>query len=201
MAMIDSGLGWKCDSDYYVSAADTVLNQYDVSGFPLVKANTGAAMCAVIMYSRGQVYIVSTVETNVAIHLSVSSNNYPIYSTTYNGKTWYISTSALMNSTYTGSRPRIDPSDVPNFGRGELTNDQTRQAIVKAIVEAANTEFYKVIPSTDYVKAFVEGVEAETATRVNANKASIGTLSSLTTTDKSSLVAAINEINARLNGQ
>lgn len=198
MAMIDSGLGWSCDDEYYVSVADTVLRPYQAVSQALIKTNTGAAMCAVAKPTRYEfygVYIISTVESNVAVHNGSAADN-PIYSTIYNGKTWYISTDNISNF---GSNLTDFPTIVSDDF--DIYTDAGRQAIVQAITEAANIEFYKIIPSTDYVKTFVEGVEAETATRVNANKANIGTLSSLTTTDKSSLVAAINEINARLNGQ
>ena len=193
MAMIDSGLGWKCDGDYYVSAADTVLRPYQAISPALVKTNDGAAMCAVIKaprYESYNLYIVSTVEGNVAVHNGSAADN-PIYSTTYSGKTWYIS---MDNISGFGSNFTDFPTVVDVNENCDRNTDAGRQAIVQAITGAANVEFYSIIPSTDYVRAFVEGVEAETATRVNANKASIGTLSSLTTTDKSSLVAAINEI-------
>jgi hypothetical protein len=193
MAMIDSGLGWTCDSDYYVSAAGTTLKP------PLIKTNNGGAMCAIVKWVRSGwfdfycAYIVSTVEDNVAVHNGTEADK-TIYSTTYGGRTWYISCGNNDSSVYSGTLPIIDASEIPGYWAYLPDN---AQAIVQAITEAASIEFYKIIPSTDYVKAFVEGVEAETATRVNANKASIGTLSTLTTTAKNSAVSAINEVNTK----
>lgn len=49
-------------------------------------------------------------------------------------------------------------------------------------------------------EAQVDALSAAVATAVNARKAAIGTLASLTTTDKSSLVAAVNEVKASVGG-
>lgn len=196
MVRIDSGLGWTCDSDYYVESAGALVT------YPngvLNKTTTGGA---IIGYIKNQlewccVQMVST-DPDYCAMSSTNGSCTIVYQGSYlvDGVTWYHT--GMYNNT--ASYNAIAYMEGYNFITN-TTASTTNIQVVEAMLTAANVEFKKIIPSTDYVKAFVEGVEAETATRVNANKASIGTLSSLTTTDKSSLVAAINEINARLNGQ
>ena len=189
MAAINSGIGWMCDSNYSVATAGTDLTtdgKYE-------KHYDGAAICAEIkhpIYDSYRVYLMSTDETFAKVLWRETSDEYEV-SITVDGVLWYISYASSGVSERASNFPLI----IADTGNG-FNDDEGKTAIVNAIKNAANVEFYSNIPSVNYVKAFVEGVEAETKTRVNANKANIGTLSNLTTTVKTDAVSAINEINS-----
>lgn len=194
MATIDSGLGWSCDSNYYCDDTTTtvIYNGASVAH----KLNAGGAI-VVRTYRQNGYYHCAVLSTDQNYAMTDNSGNSLVH-TAYNGhidfagQTWhlYIQGSGV---TYTsGDFPTViiqNQEQIEEPGYMPLT--------MQAILEAAGVQSSAVeIPSTEYVKAFVEGVEAETATRVNANKASIGTLSNLTTIEKTSLVGAVNELNS-----
>lgn len=190
MATIDSGLGWTCNSDYYVDTAG-LLGNYD--GQTASKTNAGAAFCVNYRYADGTnptgygAMVVSTNVDNVAVAGTLNTDN---YNYTIDGVTWYwtgIYHIPIASSPVLADYPVMEIA---------LTPQMTTEQQMRTILQAANVQRVNSIASTDYVKAFVEGVEAETATRVNANKASIGALSNLTTTEKTSLVGAVNELNS-----
>lgn len=192
MATIDSGLGWTCNSDYYCDDTTTIITTNSGYGY---KIAAGGAIVANVVTSGGynDGAIMSTVEDYAKTTSGdTRTNTYYNGSITYGGLTWYLYIQGSGITSPSNAFPTVQMAageSVANPGYMPLT--------MQAILEAAGVQSSAVeIPSTEYVKAFVEGVEAETATRVNANKASIGTLSNLTTTEKTSLVGAVNELNS-----
>lgn len=163
MSTIDSGLGWSCDSDYYVDTTG-ILGTY--GGHTISKTNAGAAFCANYKYNDGvnpMVYgavIFSTVADYVAAagNMGTESGQYTI-----DGVTWYktnIYNVPAATSTMLTDYPLVETTITP-----QMTVEQQ----YRLFLQAANVQpTAKKIPTTDYVKAFVEGVEAETAERVNA---------------------------------
>lgn len=163
MSVIDSGLGWKCDSDYFVNEADAELAI--VSTDTAIKALQGAAITAQITNGNStQLFLISTVENNAKLKMNSSLRT--VYSVSVGGETWYISLS-YMSSSVTSDYPLITAS------KGESLNDTTTENLAKIIAEiteAADVVFAKKVPTVDYIHQYVEGVEAETVNRVNAVK-------------------------------
>lgn len=163
MSTIDSGLGWSCDSDYYVDTAG-ILGTY--GGHTISKTNAGAAFCANYKYNDGvnpMIYgavIFSTVADYVAAtgNMGTESGQYTI-----DGVTWYktnIYNVPAATSTMLTDYPLVETI---------ITPQMTAEQQYRLFLQAANVQpTAKKIPTTDYVKDFVEGVEAETASRVNA---------------------------------
>lgn len=163
MSVIDSGLGWKCDSDYFVNEADAELAI--ISTDTAYKALQGAAITAQITNGNStQLFLISTVENNAKLKMNSSLRT--VYSVSVGGEMWYISLS-YMSSSVTSDYPLITAS------KGETLNDTTQENLAKIITEiteAADVVFAKKIPTVDYIHQYVEGVEAETVNRVNAVK-------------------------------
>ena len=165
MSTIDSGLGWSCDSDYYVSDASTFIGT-DRMGNTYTKTNTGAAIVGKMHWSkddRMNILVISTVQGNAAITM-IDSDVYK-GSYTINGVTWY-----LYMMTY--DNLNTDPNPALEWITGEpfspYISDHCPENI-SALLTAANVQPTAMpIPTTNWVKTFVEGVEAETAVRVNA---------------------------------
>ena len=163
MSVINSGLGWKCDSDYFVAEADAELAI--VSTDTAYKALQGAAITAQITNGNStQLFLISTVENNAKLKMNSSLRT--VYSVSVGGETWYISMS-YMSGSVTSDYPLITAS------KGETLNDTTPEnlaKIISEIAEAADVVFAKKIPTVDYIHQYVEGVEDETVNRVNAIK-------------------------------
>lgn len=164
MSVINSGLGWKCNSDYFVNEADAelaIIGSSDVA----YKALQGAAITAQITNGNStQLFLISTVENNAKLKMNSSLRS--VYSVSVGGEMWYISLS-YMSGSVTSDYPLITAS------KGESLNNKTPENLAKIITEiteAAEVAFAKKIPTVDYIHQYVEGVEAETATRVNAVK-------------------------------
>lgn len=194
MATIDSGLGWTCDSEYYCGDTTTVVVRH---GFTEAhKATAGGAIAVNVLLTNGwwSCAVLSTVQSYAQTDNSDNSYVHTAYngSITYDGLTWHMYIQGSGNGSAQTSFPEV------RVNNGETIAEPGYMPLtIQAILEAAGVQSTAVkIPSTEYVKAFVEGVEAETATRVNANKTSIGTLSNLTTTTKTDTVSAINEVNS-----
>lgn len=159
---VDSGLGWSCDSDYYVDTTG-VLGTY--GGHTVSKTNAGAAFCVNYKYKDGAnpiIYgaaIISTVADYVAAtgNMGTESNQYTI-----DGVTWYktnIYNVPAATSTMLTDYPLVETTITP-----QMTTEQQ----YRLFLQAANVQpTAKKIPTTNYVKVLVEGVEAETAERVN----------------------------------
>lgn len=194
MATIDSGLGWSCNSDYYCDDTTTVITTNSGYGY---KIAAGGAIVANVVTSGGynDGAIMSTVEDYAkTTGGDTRTNTYYNGSITYEGMTWYLYIQGSGITAKSNDFPTVQMAageSVANPGYMPLT----MQAILEAAGVQSTATTFK-IPSIEYVKAFVEGVESETATRVNANKTSIGTLSNLTTTTKTDTVSAINEVNS-----
>ena len=164
MSTIDSGLGWSCSSEYYVYDANTLLmtDRYSTSYY---KANNGAAIAGQMLWDNG--YSTGVIISTVADNVTTVPDAYSWGSIAVNGTTWYIMMQGYDSAP--GATPVFpwynenDPIAVP-----QTVTDAKRTEIVNVILTAANVQRVDSIASTDYVKAFVEGVEAETVTRVNA---------------------------------
>ena len=164
MSTIDSGLGWSCDSDYYTATARQALWS---GGY--TKANATPAVGGVLKY--GNIYVpnkagvLMSTDRN-ALTLNWAGQTVDIYAGTYTDSDGIVWNVGWMNNsqTVTGGLPLIGTQfNVPNFASFTATN------VAEFIIRNANVQpTAKKIPTTDYVKAFVEGVEAETAERVNA---------------------------------
>lgn len=200
MSVINSGLGWKCNSNYFVDEADAELAI--VSTDTAIKALQGAAITAQITNGNStQLFLISTVENNAKLKMNSSLRT--VYSVSVGGETWYISMS-YMSDSVTSDYPLITAS------KGESLNDTTPENLAKIITEiteAAEVVFAKKVPTVDYIHQYVEGVVSgdnakianvySTKTELNAVNGNVGILSNLTTTDKSNTVSAINEVNTR----
>ena len=188
MAKIDSGLGWKVDEDYYIYEADTLIDEDDYGR----KKYDGAAIIAVVFEgenTQGRPVMISTVENNC-----LNTQAMTAYSSTVGGVTWYgtrQNTLLRENEIIVGAEVTVAEGINPYYFPDDA---DTRAAIISAIITQAGVEYTPKVTTTDYVKGYVEGVEAETARRVKTNTANIGTLSNLKTAAKTDLVSAINEL-------
>lgn len=199
MSTIDSGLGWSCDSDYYVSDANTLVGwgtQYDSQYY---KTAAGGALAAKIRFDDGfnSAVLMSTVETysHMTVSPTATATTYPY---DLDGVTWYVTVPpyAVRDDGSPSDYPWIcydDPLD-GNAGFAAQIGD-----IVEAMISEANVQYtVDRIPTTNWVKTFVEGVEAETATRVNAldTAKQPKTMSSAITVDGTSQTTVENAIGA-----
>lgn len=188
MAKIDSGLGWKVDEDYYIYEADTLIDEDDYGR----KKYDGAAIIAVVFEgenTQGRPVMISTVENNC-----LNTQAMTAYSSIVGGVTWYgtrQNTLLRENEIIVGAKVTVAEGINPYYFPDDA---DVRATIISTILTQAGVEYTPKVTTTDYVKGYVEGVEAETAARVNANKTNIGTLSNLKTTAKTDLVSAINEL-------
>ena len=159
MAQTDSGLGWSCDSDYYV--ADTTTNV----GNGANKTAAGAAICCGVVYpSTSTQYgwhsaiLLSTVAENVEVNVTGTAWNNTSASRTYivDGTTWYISILTAMQGFAVNSFPEVTAAeDFDNVFTAQIPET------VSAILTAANVQIISSendIPTVDYVKGYVEGV-------------------------------------------
>lgn len=177
MSTINSGLGWSCDSDYYVDTANTIL--YVNTSIPATsyKNNNGAAICAALKLSADnnyRMFILSSISDyakNHEIYDGTPSSAETIYTVTIDSNIWYISEVGHDYNTYDtnifvcGGEADAVSCNISDFRNGR--ND-ARKNIIESILSSANVQFIKHIPTTDYVKEFVEGVEAKTVEKVNA---------------------------------
>ena len=168
MATIDSGLGWTCNSEYYCDDTTTAVVKH---GYSVAhKTAAGGAIAVNVLLSNGywSCAVLSTVQSYAQTDNSDKSNVHTAYngSITFDGLTWYMYIQGSGNSSAQTSFPKVrvnNSETIAEPGYMPLT--------IQTILEAAsvqNTATTFKIPSTNYVKSFVEGVEAETATRVNA---------------------------------
>ena len=191
MSKIDTGLGWSCSSDYYADTAGTFIwaASAGVSYDKFFKSYNGASIAAI----NGGGFLIST-ERDYAIMNRDHGSDRDVYSAVVNGITWYISGTYYSSGGGVSDFPSFTPTHGENTGYGWNQDAQNIAYIIDDIITQAGVRFADKIPTTDYVKAYIEGVEVETARRVKANAANIGSLSSLTTAAKTDLVSAINEL-------
>lgn len=162
MSTIDSGLGWSCDSDYYVNAAG-LLGTY--GGKTISKNNNVGAICVNYQYNDGTnpiIYGAFIISTDASAVVCSGTLGHDVDTSIVDNVTWYRCNIYYPN---TGASSEIlTDFSVLNTIFTPSTTNQTQ-----IVLEESGVQFTaKKIPTTDYVKAFVEGVEAETATRVNA---------------------------------
>ena len=201
MAKIDSGLGWKVNDAFYTSTTSDVLASF--AGYEAHKTSAGAAIIAGFYDgtagNTADFAVIST-DKNFAEFEQTSGDTVYIggrYIGNYtkNNLTWHVY--AKSGGLQTGSSLVSNARQITTPTLTTFYEDLTAEEIVELFYTATGIEeTAPKLATTGYVKEFVEGVEAETATRVNANKNNIGTLSSLTTTAKTDAVSAINELNS-----
>jgi hypothetical protein len=172
MSVIDTGLGWKCDSDYFVDEADAELAI--ISTDTAYKALQGAAIAAQITNGNNtQLFLISTVENNAKLKMNSSLRT--VYSVIVGGETWYISMS-YMSGSVTSDYPLITAS------KGETLNDTTQENLAKIIAEiteASDVVFAKKIPTVDYIHQYVEGVVAGNNERLGLTPEMVNSLKEL----------------------
>lgn len=96
MARIDSGLGWSCDSEYFVSDADTFLGQVRISNSwrKTYKRNDGPAIC---VNSIGPITYGSNCISTVRDYCIAYSEDYSgVVTRTIDGIIWYISSGGTL---------------------------------------------------------------------------------------------------------
>lgn len=150
MAQIDSGLGWKCDSEFYVYSADTYLSKHSRVFY---KTNDGSAVAAEAHFKGTDGYeyycpfLVSTVEENVYYTTNTSSGG----SVIIDGKTWYYSTTGNADL-------RVDTTSVLPIMDFIVLSDKADW--VGALLTAAHVvpSASGDVPSVNYVHKYVEGV-------------------------------------------
>lgn len=150
MSQIDSGLGWKCDSEYFVNSADTYLSKHS---FVFYKTNDGSAVAVeahfidTYGYDYYAPFLVSTVEENVYY----TSNTDTGGSVIIDGVTWYYSTTNYADLQIDGA------SAIPMMDFTALAN---RADWVVEILTAAHVvpSSSGDVPSVNYVQKYVEGV-------------------------------------------
>ena len=154
MAQIDSGLGWSCDEEFYVS--DTITEcGIDRYGRNYFKTSEGGAVIGAIDITVSQTFaILSTDPSYVEL-----SEPYERTSTDIDGVIWYI-TIPMYGNNYDRA------TDFPYFTMTPFTatfteNDATRNAAVRTMLTAANVQFTtptKDVPSVEHMHHYVEGV-------------------------------------------
>ena len=201
MAKIDSGLGWKVNDAFYTSTTSEVLATF--AGYEAHKTSAGAAIIAGFYDgtagSTADFAVISTDKNFAEFEQTTGETIYIggryIGSYVKNNLTWHVY--AKSGGLQTGSSLVANTRQITTPTLTTFYEDLTAEEIVELFYTATGIEeTAPKLATTGYVKEFVEGVEAETATRVNANKANIGTLSNLTTTVKTDAVSAINELNS-----
>ena len=190
MAIIDSGLGWKCDSDYYVSDAGTLITYPNGT---LSKVNAGAAIVGYITNQLGW-YCLNIMSTDPDFcELSATNNSCTIFNSrstvVVDGVQWYFT--AMYNNVSSYNAESYMDGYSFYLDEDSSTTDEQR---VRALLTAANVEIATKIPTIDYVHSFVEGVEVETATRVKANATNIVTEQQRTTTNTANITKNTNDI-------
>lgn len=164
MSTIYSGLGWSCDSDFYAYAADTLIGTNRFGDDAYKTYDGGAIVASINVSGAGDFWaIISTVENYTAIYQA--SYGEPVRSFLIDGVRWYIVASVYGYDGQPSSYPYANPNDAIE----NPSTDADYENIVELMLTAANMQSTVTnIPTVNYVKEFVEGVETETATRVNA---------------------------------
>lgn len=147
MAIIDSGLGWSCEENYYIYDAGTVV--YANSGYDtFTKTNNGGAIAAKVgIVANYTVWIVSTEADNVL-------NDAPkdVRSVIIDGLTWFVKPAGYLNR-YTSEIktdfPAVEISYNP-YNFSSFTDDELATC-VEEILAAASTE---VKPVSEHFKIY-----------------------------------------------
>ena len=152
MAKIDSGLGWKVDEDFYIYEADTLIDEDDYGR----KKYDGSAIIAIVFEgenTQGRPVMISTVENNC-----LNTQAMTAYSSDIGGVTWYgtrQNTLLRENEIIVGAKVTVAEGINPYYFPDDA---ETRAAIISAIITQAGVEYTPKVPTTDYVKDYVEGV-------------------------------------------
>lgn len=153
MSTIDSGLGWSCNSDYYTATAGQALWS---GGY--TKANATPAVGGVLKYgdqwSNTYAGVLMSTDRD-ALKYKYAGQTGDIYVGTYtdsDGIVWYV---GWMNNKQTATGGLAQFGERFNFDYSSFTATNVAEFIIRNANVQATT---KKIPTTDYVKAFVEGV-------------------------------------------
>lgn len=162
MSTIDSGLGWSCDSDYYVDTTG-ILGTY--GGKTISKNNNVGAICVNYQYNDGIhpiTYGAFIISTDASAVVCSGTLGHDVDTSIVDNVMWYRCN--IYHPSESPSSKILTDFPVLNTIFTPSTTNQTQIVLTESGVQFTA----KKIPTTDYVKAFVEGVEAETAERVNA---------------------------------
>lgn len=191
MAQIDSGLGWSCDEDYYVSSAGTLI---ETAGGTTAKATAGGCIAVAYktIYNNYGLALISTKAANVGMTVTGDCAAYPAVgndpdSADIGGITWY-----LRATDSVAGRSSLDYLSDYQYMGNYIVGSGTIAQEIQAILTAANVVYDSSVITDRYVKGYVEGV-----VKGNNERLKVGDVSSLTTTAKTSTVAAINEVNGK----
>lgn len=158
----DAELGWRCESDYYVSLANTVLSTHGTGYEELKKKYTGGAIGIEIKVttSNNQTWygplIISTIESYAKY-----TPGETVTTVSISGTTWYVS------DPYHWGQDQPDPNcllplvDLNDAGIDQaFLDDMSAAASLKAvatkIIELADLEILPILSSTGYVKKFIK---------------------------------------------
>lgn len=165
MAQIDSGLGWSCDEQFFVT--DSMKVGFDRKGNEYFKKNAGSAIAASIAGYDETAYlptiaIMSTVYDNA---IMVRQNGAAaIYrgATEINGVVWHLFVANYgtlgRDSLPSDTFPFCNYDDPINEYTG-ISTEECLQKEAQAIFKGTNVKINaKKIPSINYVHKYVEGV-------------------------------------------
>lgn len=156
MAQIDSGLGWSCDSDFLFSEAQTLV------AFPngnIIKKNPGAVIAAA-WHNNGSPasYGVTMISPDSSTFAELETDSNDIYvgtvtSEVHDGVTWYVCDA--WNQTPTYSQNESYHTEKLPLLQTTISGGDT----LYALINESGFEFTaKNIPTTNYVKSYVQGV-------------------------------------------
>lgn len=158
----DAELGWRCESDYYVSLANTVLSTHGMGYEELKKKYTGGAIGIEVKCttSNNQTWygplIISTIESYAKY-----TPGETVTTVSISGTTWYVS------DLYHWGQDQPDPNcllplvDLNDAGIDQAFIDDmsaaaSLRAVATKIIELAELEIVPTISSTGYVKKFIK---------------------------------------------
>lgn len=165
MAQIDSGLGWSCDEDYYISSAGTII---ETAGGTTNKTTAGGCIAVAYktIYENYGLALISTKATNVGMTVTGDCAAYPAVGNTpdsaeIGGKTWY-----LRATDSVAGRNSLDYLSDYQYMDTYIVDGVTIAQEIQAILTAANVVYDSSVITDRYVKGYVEGVIRENNKRI-----------------------------------
>lgn len=159
----DAELGWRCESDYYVSLANTVLSTHGYGASnELKKTYTGGAIGIEVKAttSNNQTWygplIISTIESYAKY-----TPEEIVTTVSIGGTTWYVSNPSYWGQGQFDSNhllPLVDLNDagIDQAIIDDLNNAASLKAVATKIIELAELEILPILSSTGYVKKFIK---------------------------------------------
>lgn len=158
----DAELGWRCESDYYVSLANTVLSTHGYGANELKKKYTGGAIGIEVKArtSNNQTWygpmIISTIESYAKY-----TPEETVTSVSIGGTTWYVSNPSYWGQDQFDSNHLLPLVDLIDAGIDQAIIDDLNiaaslKAVATKIIELAELEILPILSSTGYVNKFVK---------------------------------------------